>query len=136
MSAKNKIIIGLSILVLLILARLVMWWIYRPTPSDTPAFLPGVYASEAGNEFCQIKDTVIIHRLNLGGDHYTVNRRSVFVRTREGKTGAPEYQEVQWEGVYDPRRQILTAAGRIDTIWYFTDLNRIHKKDFTYEKIE
>jgi hypothetical protein len=137
MSAKKKIIIiGISIVGILIVTRLVLWWIQKAAPMEVPAFLPGIYACEAGNEFCHIKDTLVIHRLSLGGDHYTVNRKSAIVRIRAGKAGPPEYQQDQWEGVYDPGRQIVTVSGRADTVWYFPDLNRVVKKDFTYEKIE
>jgi hypothetical protein len=72
----------------------------------------------------------------LGGTGYRVYRKSAFVRVIQGKSGPPEYQQDQWEGVYDPVRRVLTAAGRTDTIGYFAEKNRIHKNDFIYEKIE
>jgi hypothetical protein len=109
---------------------------HKPRLVEAPSFLPGVYACRAGNEFCRIDDTVIIRRVNPGGTSYAIHRRSAFVRIIQGKSGPPEYQQEEWDGVYDPVRRELTAAGRMDTIGYSADKNRIHKNDFTYEKIE
>lgn len=124
---------GMALLGVMIVIKLL---VHKPPPVEAPSFLPGVYACQAGNEFCRIDDTVIIRRVNPGGTSYVIHRKSAFVRIIEGKSGPPEYQQEQWEGVYDPVRRVLTAAGRTDTIEYLAEENRIHKKDFTYEKIE
>ncbi|HEY4062370.1 MAG TPA: hypothetical protein VGM30_10740 [Puia sp.] len=133
---KNSVFYLAGIPILLGLIGLVIFALRKPVSSDTPSFLPGIYACQAGNEFCHIDDTVIIHRMNLGGTIYTIHRMSSFVRIIQGKSSPPEHQQENWEGAYDPTHRTLTAAGRSDTIWYLAEKNRIHKNDFIYEKVE
>jgi hypothetical protein len=136
---RTIIIIGIIVAGILILTLLIFWvwrFLFPPALPEAPAFFPGAYVCDVGNEFCRIRDTVIIRRLTPGGLNYLISRKSAFVRIRQGVAGSPEYQQDVWEGYYDPERQTLTAAGRPDTIRYLPEANRIHKNFLIYEKIE
>ena len=134
---KNIMVRIITMVAFLGITGLVAYFASSPQESKGPSFLPGVYVCRAGNEFCRIDDTIIIRRGgSTGGLGYSIIRKSAFVRVVSGKTGLQELQQDQWESVYDPLLGVLTSAGRVDTIRYFENKNRIKKNDFTYEKIE
>ncbi|HEY4334962.1 MAG TPA: hypothetical protein VGM89_03670, partial [Puia sp.] len=61
---KNNALAVLCAVVSLGLVIVILLFVHKPPPVEVPAFLPGIYACEAGNEFCRIEDTVIIHRVS------------------------------------------------------------------------
>jgi hypothetical protein len=105
-------------------------------PSPPPPFLPGMYVTEAANEFCRITDTLIIQKMSLGGSVYEVTRRSAFQRILPGEKRPVEYQSQQWETLYDSTRQVLLPAAKEAEISYSTETNKIRKGEWEYEKVE
>jgi len=104
--------------------------------SKAPAFLPGVYAFAAENEFCHIDDTLTIRCRQAGQDNYAVTRSSGFIRVRDGKRDVPEYSQHHWYAEYQSKKYWIVSVNEKDTIWYYPDTNRVSKGSFYYEKIE
>ena len=105
-------------------------------PSPPPPFLPGMYVTEAANEFCRITDTLIIQKMSLGGSVYQVTRRSAFQRVGTAEKRPVEYQSQAWETLYDSTRRVLLPAANEAEIAYSTETNKIRKGEWEYEKVE
>jgi len=123
---------GSSLLLLIAMAINLL----RSGQKENTDFVPGIYACEAINEFCVIRDTLIIRRIGLGGNDYGITRKSAFQRVVMGKKDPPEFQQVGWPASYQPARHWLTQEGRADTILYSPRNNKMYKSGFIYQKLE
>jgi hypothetical protein len=105
-------------------------------PEQAPPFLPGMYVSQAENEFCRIVDTLIIQKTNLDGTAYQVTRKSAFQRIRQGEKMPVEYQGEEWQAGYDASRGVLLPATKAPEIRYSSEQNKVFKGEWEYEKVE
>jgi hypothetical protein len=127
------IVAGGSAMLLLLTMTLTF---FRSGGKANTDFVPGIYACEAVNEFCAIRDTLIIRRMSPSGNEYGITRRSCYQRIILGKKGFWEFQQTQWPASYEPRQHLLTRDGRPDTILYSPSRNQMYKSGFIYQKIE
>jgi len=135
MKKKNKWGALIAVLLLGILAAMVLFT-RKPAPRGDPVFLPGIYICLAQNEFCQIRDTLVIRRTRNADDDYGVTRSTSFIRIRAGKRDPPEFQQQHWIGRYDTKRLLLVPVNEGDTVRYYPESNQVSKSNFYYEKIE
>ena len=135
MKKKNKWGALIALLLLGILAGTVLLT-RKPAPQGAPAFLPGIYVCLAQNEFCQIRDTLVIRRTKNVEDDYSVIRSTAFTRIRAGKRDPPEFQQQHWIGRYDTKEFLLVPVEEGDTVRYYPESNQVSKSNFYYEKIE
>jgi hypothetical protein len=105
-------------------------------PEQAPRFLPGMYVSQAENEFCRITDTLIIRKTSLDGITYQVIRKSAFQRIRQGEKLPVEYQAEEWQAGYDATLSVLLPAVKAPEIRYAAEQNKVFKGDWEYEKVE
>jgi len=108
----------------------------RKPPEANPKFLPGIYVSEVVNEFCHIRDTLIIRRTPLGSAGYHVTRGCCFQRVKEGRELPGEYQSDEWQAGYNPPDSLLISVSKADKIRYDPAANKVFKQGWEYEKIE
>lgn len=105
-------------------------------PEQAPPFLPGMYVSQAENEFCRIVDTLIIRKTSLDGIAYQVIRKSAFQRIRRGEKMAVEYQSEEWQAGYDASHSVLLPSAKAPEIRYSAEQNKVFKGEWEYEKVE
>lgn len=127
---------GVSMIVLFIILGWMALGGCKKPPDEAPVFLPGIYVSESVNEFCHIRDTLIIRRTPLGSAGYLVTRRSCFFRVKGGRELAGEYQSEEWQAGYNAPDFLLISVSKADKIRYDPATNKVYKRDFEYEKIE
>ena len=128
---------GVGVMILFMILVGMTWGGCRQKPPDpAPKFLPGIYVSESDNEFCHIRDTLIIRRTPLSSAGYLVTRRCCFQRVKEGRELAGEYQSEEWQAGYTPSDSLLISVSKADKIRYDPATNKIFKLGWEYEKIE
>ncbi len=105
-------------------------------PEPAPPFLPGMYVSQAENEFCRIVDTLMIQKTSLGGTAYQVTRKSAFQRIRQGERKPVEFQFEQWQAGYDPSHGVLVSTGKPPEIRYSAEKHKVYQGEWEYKKVE
>ena len=133
---KNWVILSSVIATAAVLILGSILWTHKKASEKAPAFLPGVYACVAQNEFCRIEDTLVIRRSKIQEDNYTVTRTSSFIRIKEGRKEPPELQQQRWDAAYQATKCRLVSFNEADTVCYYPEKNRVSKAGFYYEKIE
>jgi len=135
MKRRSKWRALVAMLLLIILAGVVLIT-RKSAPEGDPVFLPGIYICVAQNEFCQIRDTLVIRHTKNTDDDYSLTRSTSFVRIRAGKRDPPEFMQHHWIGRYDVKQLRLVPVEEGDTVRYYPETNHVSKSNFYYEKIE
>jgi hypothetical protein len=125
-----------KIIVMLVAAIVMGCHGYLQSDENIKAFLPGTYVSIAEGEFSKAVDTLLIRKVGLEGNTYTIIRKVSFQRIRQGILWPKEYQHEEWIGIYDEKDKVLHETKRGRTLTYIPEMSKLFLGSAEYQKVQ
>ncbi|EHQ25484.1 hypothetical protein [Mucilaginibacter paludis] len=109
----------------------VVLFITACTSDKTRDFIPGTYVNSAGGEFSVANDTLVIEPAE--SNNFSIQRKTGFNVTTEGKKGKRQYETEQWNAIYDEGTKVLTEIRKGKTITFYPKAGtlRVGKREYT-----
>ncbi len=102
---------------------------------DIVSFIPGTYVKQIDHEFAKGEDTMIIRVAGPSVADYTVQRRSKFQQTIDGKSFKPRFEIHQYKAVYDSESQRLRIPNKEYVLSFNPDSKTLTLGTTVYKKV-
>jgi hypothetical protein len=102
---------------------------------DIVSFIPGTYVKQIDHEYAKGEDTITIRVAGPSVADYTVQRRSKFQQTIDGKSFKPRFEIHQYKGVYDSESQRLRIPNKEYVLFFNPDSKTLTLGSTVYKKV-